>query len=174
MQCNSLTVLLSFDALCSSVSRFQCMCLATCRLWVSSLHGCSTHICAHGVMSHFHGIASFSDNIRACCGATDIFFYPKCLPNVWLCIAPCFGILGCVLASWGAQEGTGPNCWFYPRSLNAKGKSPRVGQIGVNRFFRCWFNWVLGACSWLSWLSFCHFVSRRKKFLLKVLCQGAA
>ena len=49
-----------------------------------------------------------------------------------------------------------------------------MGQIGVNRFFRHWFNWVSGACSWLSRLSFCHFVSRRKKFLLKVLCQGAA
>jgi len=61
---------------------------------------------------------------------------PTFSPNVRLCIVPCFGLLGCVLACWGAWGGTGPNCWFLARSLNAKGKSPRVGQIGVNRFFR--------------------------------------
>jgi len=64
------------------------------------------------------------------------FFPPKFSPNVPLCLLPCFGLLGCVWACWGAWGGLGPNCWFLARSLNAMGKSPRVGQIGVNRFFR--------------------------------------
>jgi len=76
--------------------------LTMCRLLVSSLHGCCTHICAPRLMSHFHGIAPFFGNIRACWGAKCIFFYPKCLANVRLFCAPCLGLLGCVLACWGA------------------------------------------------------------------------
>jgi len=86
------------------------MCLDVCWLYITSLHGSSYSIFTPGVMSHFHEIAPYSDNIRACCGAIHNVFCPKYLPTVRLCIAPRFGSLGCIMVFWGAQGGMGPNC----------------------------------------------------------------